>query len=130
MTNETPKDVQAAEAAAKAAKHLFDNKDEKFSWSEFWESMKDRAVRFAGALIMERNNKDQWVISIGRISWWMAFGPALYIWLVNNGVTDPELIKDITPNHLTILLTLAGYNFGKKVMDGVAKVWGKDEGPG
>lgn len=130
MAKKTQKDVQAADAAAKAAKHLFDNKDKKFSWSEFWDNFKDRAVRFSGALIMEKNNKDQWVISIGRISWWLAFTPALYIWLDNNGTADPELMKDITPNHLTILLTLAGYNFGKKVMDGVNKVWGKGDGPG
>lgn len=125
-----PTDVKAAEALAKAGQHLLENKDKKFRWAD----VKDKLTRFGGALIMEKNKKDEWVISIGRVSWWMAFLPALYIFIaafVGSGGVEDVVTKDITPNHLTILLTLAGYNFGKKVADTVKNVWGKGEdGPG
>jgi hypothetical protein len=134
MAENTPKDVQAAEAAAKVALHLYENKDKKSSgWKGFWEAVKDKCLRFVGALFMEWNG-DEWVISIGRVSWWLAFAPALYIFMVafaaTTSVTDAaDLVsRDITPNHLTILLTLAAYNFGKKVADTVTAVWGPKGG--
>lgn len=137
---ETPKDVKAAELAAKGSKHLFDNKDAPpFSWKKFWKDLQEKAMRFAGALLCERDKNDRWTVSIGRVSWWLAFTPALYIFIAafvaTKDVTDAtEMVsRDITPNHLTILLTLAGYNFGKKVAETVNKVWGKSEptdGPG
>lgn len=133
---DTPKDVQVADAAAKAAQHLYDTKDEPFSWKKLWASAKDKAMRFCAALIMEKDKKDRWTISIGRVSWWLAFLPALYIFIAafaaTENVTDAaELVsRDITPNHLTVLLTLAGYNFGKKIADTVNNVWGKGDGPG
>lgn len=132
MENEKPTDVKTAEALAKAGEYLYETKDEKFSWAD----IKDKMGRFFGALVMEKNKKDQWVISIGRVSWWLAFLPALYIFItafITSGTVDgaTEIItKDITPNHLTILLTLAGYNFGKKVAETVNNVWGKGDGPG
>lgn len=132
MASEKPTDVKAAEALAKAGEYLYETRDEKFSWS----SIKEKMSRYVGALIMEKDKKDKWVISIGRVSWWLAFLPALYIFIAAfmtsgtvEGATD-IVTKDITPNHLTILLTLAGYNFGKKVAETVSNVWGKSDGPG
>jgi len=136
VEKETPKDVQVAEKMAEAAEYLYETKDEKFSWKEFKKSLQDKAMRFSGALVMEKNKQGEWVISIGRVSWWLAFVPALYIFIVafaaTTNVTEASEIvaRDITPNHLTILLTLAGYNFGKKIADTVQGVWGKGDGPG
>lgn len=131
--NETPKDVQAAEAAAKVAMRLYENKDKKTNWGKFWDACKDKCLRFFGALFMEWNG-DEWVVSIGRVSWWLAFAPALYIFIAafaaTTSVTEASQLvaRDITPNHLTILLTLAAYNFGKKVADTVTAVWGPKGG--
>lgn len=137
MADKTPTDVKVAETAAKAAQHLYDNKDKPFSWKALWEDTKDKAMRFFAALIMERDKKDRWTISIGRVSWWLAFLPALYIFIAafqsTANVTEAaEMVsRDITPNHLTILLTLAGYNFGKKLSETAQNIWGKTkDGPG
>ena len=125
-------EVKAAELAAKAAEKLAENKGLKGVWS----SSKDKAVRYLGALVFEKDKTGEWVISIGRVSWWMTFLPALYIFIAafqsTSNVTEAaEMVpRDITPNHLTVLLTLAGYNFGKKVAEVVTKVWGKSDGPG
>lgn len=79
---------------------------------------------------MEKDGED-WKISIGRTAFWLAFIPALFIWVSGGGVlTDGSTTKDISPNHLTMLLTLTTYNFGKKVASVVNQVWGKNEGPG
>lgn len=137
---ETPKDVKAAELAAKGAKHLFDNKDAPpFSWKKFWKDFQEGLMHYVGALVFEKDKYNSWTISIGRVSWWLAFTPALYIFIAafaaTKDITDAaEMVsRDITPNHLTILLTLAGYNFGKKIAETVNNVWGKSEpkdGPG
>ena len=117
--DETPKDVKAAELAAKAAEKLFEAKDSKLTWDK----VKDYAIRFFFALFMEKK-KSTWVISVGRVSWWMAFSPALYIWLKSMGASD------ITEHHLTVLLLLAGYNFGKKVVEKMKDKSESSDGPG
>ena len=95
-----------------------------------WKALAKKALQFVGGLFMERKEDGEWVISIGRVSWWLAFSPALYIWISGGGMLEEgNPMQDITPNHLTILMTLAGYNFGKKVADTVGKVWGNN-GPG
>lgn len=140
MTETTePKDVKVAEASAKVAEHLVESKAAKFDWKKFWTNFKDKFARYGGALVMEKDKKDQWVISIGRVSWWLTFLPALYIFIAAfQASTDVKeaadvVARDITPNHLTILLALAGYNFGKRVVDAAGKIFGKtsgDDGPG
>jgi len=101
------KEAQAAELMAKAAAELAKaDKNKKLTW----ERCKDLALRFVGGLFMERKG-EVWAISVGRVSWWLAFSPALYIWIDSVGK------QDITPHHLTVLLLLAGYNFGKKVVE-------------
>lgn len=61
------------------------------------------------SLIME-NGK----ISLGRVSYWLAFLPSLYIWVY--------LGKDIQPNHLMLIMTLLAYNFGKKGVDAYTSI--------
>jgi len=107
--------VQAADAMATVAEELI--KEDK-------ETLKEKLMRYFFALFFEYK-KGKWVISIGRISWWLAFSPALYIWIDSLGK------QDITDHHLTVLLLLAGYNFGKKVVDGfIAKKTPEADGPG
>lgn len=108
--------VKDAELAAKTAEVLFENKDTKSNF-------KDYAVRFFGALFMERK-RGKWIVSVGRFSWWMAFMPALYIWIQSGGK------QDITAHHVSVLLLLAGYNFGKKVVDRLKNNGNENDGPG
>lgn len=63
-------------------------------------------IKYIGALFMEKKD-GQWAISIGRVGWWIAFLPAVYIWIFTAGT------QDITDHHSTILLILATYNLGK-----------------
>jgi hypothetical protein len=132
MANEQT-DVKVAETIAKGAEPLVKPKPK--SDKTFWESFKQKAVQLIGGLLMEKNSEGMWTISLGRVSFWLAFIPALVIWVNGDGnLEDGVSLKDISPNHLTVLLTLAGYNFGKKVADTVKQVWGKNDsendGPG
>lgn len=115
---EKPSNVEVADAMATVAEELV-----KPTPPETW---RQKLMRYAGALFFEKK-EGKWVISIGRISWWLAFSPALWIWIENMGGD-----KDITEHHLTVLLLLAGYNFGKKVVDGFAskKKESEADGPG
>jgi len=126
-------DVKVAETIAKNAELLI--KPKKPSDKSFWEGLKQKAIQLMGGLIMEKNVDGMWTISLGRASFWLAFVPALVIWIKGGGKLEAGMaLKDISPNHLTVLLTLAGYNFGKKVADTVKQVWGKtdseSDGPG
>ena len=101
----------------------------------FWSKTKDILVRLLGALILEKNSKDQWVISTGKVSWWLVFIPAIYIWSLGKGVLGEggAVLKDISPNHLKLLYTLAAYNFGKKGIDFAKQILSKSnssDGPG
>ena len=92
----------------------------------FWEKTKQKALQLLGGLLMEKNKDGIWTISLGRVSFWAVFVPALIIWISGNGLlSDGISLKDISPNHLTVLLTLAAYNFGKKLTDTVSDIWGK-----
>jgi len=82
---------------------------------------KEKFMHWIGALFYERKNKE-WTISIGRVSWWGAFIPALHIWITCG-------IEDIAPNHIAVLLLLAGYNFGKHGLE-IFKKKEEIEGPG
>lgn len=91
--------------------------------------LKNKIRQLFGSLFMEKN-KDEWVASIGRVSWWLVFIPAIFIWASSGGSLDAgEATKDISPNHLSVLVLLAGYNFGKKVMDSVKDVVGNNDSP-
>lgn len=95
-----------------------------------WKSVKKTVFTFFGGLVMEKKD-GEWTTSIGRIAFWMAFVPAVYIWHSGGGSLEAgEALKDISPNHLTTLLALAGYNFGKKVTDTASNIFGKSDGPG
>ena len=58
-------------------------------------------------LIAEKNDKGEYTnVSLGRISFWICFLPALYIWIWGTG--------DIQPSHLQMLYITATYNLMKK----------------
>jgi len=121
MEDETK--VEVADAMATAAEELVKEKEDNS------ETRKEKLIRYFLALFFEykkkKNGKGKWVISVGRVSWWLAFSPALYIWISTMGK------QDIAEHHLTVLLLLAGYNFGKKVVDGfVTKKEPETDGPG
>lgn len=125
-----------ADDAAKVAEYVYNNKDAPPVKNK-WKSFKDKLVRYCGALVLEKDKKDEWVISTGKVSWWLSFLPALYIFidafLATKSITSAGQIvnRDITPHHLTVLLTLATYNFGKKVADVVkSAIDSKSNGPG
>ena len=70
---------------------------------------------FLSGLVMEPKSDK---MSLGRISWWVTFGIAAKILFTGN---------DITSNHLTILLILAGYNLGKHSLDMVKNKMAKND---
>ena len=100
-----------------------------------WDAFKHKAIQLFGGLIMEKNDEGAYVISVGRVAFWMAFLPAVGIWLSSKGqLSAGEAIKDISPNHFNMLVILAGYNLGKKAIDTVKSMWGSksdaEDGPG
>lgn len=113
---ETPTDVEVADGLATVAEELVKEEDTK-------ETLKERLVRYVGALFMEKKD-GKWYISVGRVSWWLAFSPALYIWVDTLGEND------ITPHHLTVLLLLAAYNMGKKGLEVIKNKIPTQDGPG
>jgi hypothetical protein len=84
--------------------------------------MMDKKFNYILALFMEKQRGD-WTISVGRISWWLTFAPALKIWFDGS---------DVQPNHLAILTMLLGYNLGKHVLNKVQQKLSQQEsdGPG
>jgi hypothetical protein len=88
-----------------------------------WALTKKKLLQLLGGLIMEKNDEGVYVIAIGRVSWWMAFLPAIGIWIASGGKLNAgDAIRDISPNHFNVLVLLAGYNFGKKITD-TAKIF-------
>ena len=87
-----------------------------------WALVRRKMLQLLGGLIMEKNEDGLYVISIGRVAWWMAFLPAIGIWISGGGkLDDGGALKDISPNHFNMLLVLAAYNMGKKMTDIVSK---------
>ena len=91
-----------------------------------WTMFKKKLVQLFGTLVMEKEEDGVWRISLGRIAFWLVLVPAMWIWISGKGLLDDgTATKDISPNHLTLLLTLVAYNFGKKVTGTFEKVLGK-----
>jgi hypothetical protein len=58
-------------------------------------------------LIAEKDEKGEYTnVSLGRISFWIVFGIAIYVWLTGTG--------DIQASHLQMLYITATYNLMKK----------------
>ena len=58
-------------------------------------------------LIAEKNDKGEYTnVSLGRISFWIVFGIAIYVWIWGTG--------DIQASHLQMLYITATYNLMKK----------------
>lgn len=81
-------------------------------WLLFKRIIMSRIANFFVGLVAEKKDK-QWRASVGRISWWIAFMPAMYIWL--------NTTMDIQPSHQVILLALATYNLGKHGLGTIKK---------
>lgn len=65
-------------------------------------------LKYFGPLFMEKKNGSTSLsFSVGRVSWWIVFVPAVYIWVSTLGE------QDISDHHAAMLLILAGYNLGK-----------------
>jgi len=109
---EKPTKVEVAAASAMVAEELAAPGYED-------ETLKQRFMRYVGALFFEKKEGGKWTVSIGRISWWLAFAPALYVWIDNIDKPVAEIV-DITGHHLSVLMVLAAYNFGKHVKDAIA----------
>lgn len=126
-----PLDTKIAEGASQAAKKLFEGRNKKVNWKKTWYDFKHKCIQFFGGLLMEKNDEGHYVASMGRISWWIAFIPAVHIWMTSGGMLEAgEALKDISPNHLNVLIMLAGYNFGKKVVDAANGMFGKGKSSG
>lgn len=121
-----PADNKITEGAATVAKKLFEGRNIKVNWAKNWHNFKHKCIQFFGGLLMEKNDDGHYVASMGRISWWIAFLPAIHIWASGKGLlSDGEALKDISPNHLNVLVMLAAYNFGKKAIDAANNMWGR-----
>lgn len=72
---------------------------------------------FLSGLLMEKGSDK---ISLGRVSWWILF--LVTIKTLWDG-------SDIPPNHLTILLVLATYNLGKKVVSKIKSIGKNTDNP-
>jgi hypothetical protein len=96
-----------------------------------WQTIRHRIMHLLGSLIMEKNEVGEWQISLARVSWWLAFLPAVGIWIYGRGFIEKgNPVTDISPNHFNTLVFLAAYNFGKKVADVVKlAVAGKNPTP-
>ena len=91
---------------------------QRLTWRQFWSLIKIKFIQLLGGLIMEKDDEGMSVISLGRVSWWIVFVPAVGIWIASGGKLNAgEAIRDISPNHFNLLMILAGYNFSKKLTD-------------
>jgi hypothetical protein len=92
-----------------------------------WENFKLKLIQLLGGLIMERDETTgKYVISLGRLAFWVTFIPAIYIWIYGGGkLIDGVDTRDIADNHLTVLTLLLGYNLGTKITNTIKILMGK-----
>lgn len=100
---------------------------EKFK-REHWGNIKHKIIQLLGGLVMEKNDAGRYVISMGRVAFWMLLLPAIWTWSGYGTYRDAEVMKDISPNHVTVLLWLLGYNLGKKGISVASNVFNKNGG--
>lgn len=92
-----------------------------------WQAFKTKLLQLIGGLVMEDNGNGVHVISVGRTAFWITFAPAVVIWCKGGGMLENgQSIHDIAPNHLSVLLSLLGYNLTKHFTATARSVWGKD----
>ena len=93
-----------------------------------WENFKLKLIQLLGGLIMERDETTgKYVISLGRLAFWITFIPAIYIWIYGGGkLVNGVDTRDIADNHFKVLVLLMGYNLGTKITNTIKVLLGKD----
>ncbi|MFA5024222.1 MAG: hypothetical protein WC523_04660 [Patescibacteria group bacterium] len=95
-----------------------------------WPEVKQKLIQLFGGLIMEQDEQGLYIMSLGKVSFWILFTMACAIWIASGGkIIDGNPVRDIPPNMLTVLLTLIGYNIGKKVITATKNILGKTATP-
>ena len=96
-----------------------------------WPNIKTKLIQLFGGLVMEKDSDSGlYVMSTGKLAFWILFLTALGIWISGGGkLTNGISLKDIPPNMLTALLSLMGYNFGKKLVGAAQSIFGGNSGP-
>jgi len=128
-------EIKVGDAATELAKKLFEDRNKKTDWAETWDNFKHKLIQLLGSLVMEKDD-GIYTLSTGKVAFWLAFIPALYIWVSGHGILENGIAtKDISENHLKVLMVLITYNFGKKMVGAMNNIWGKDsdspnDGPG
>lgn len=94
-----------------------------------WENFKSKLIQLCGGLIMEKDESTgKYVVSLGRLAFWITFLPAIYIWIYGGGkLINGVDTRDIADNHLKILIIIMGYNFGTKITNVVKAVLSKGQ---
>lgn len=100
---------------------------EKFK-REGWRYFKHKLIQLMGGLFMEKNDEGKYVVSLGRVSFWMLLMPAIWIWLGRGEFRDAEAMRDISPNHANVLMWVLAYNLGKKGISVASNVFSKNGG--
>lgn len=79
---------------------------------ELWQTVKTIIWKYGGSLITEENGQGA-VVSLGRVAFLALFGLAFWMWApFLGGASGTELPGDM----FSMLLTLAGYNLGSKMV--------------
>lgn len=98
-----------------------------------WKSFKDKLLSLFGGLILEKKDDGKYIISLGRIAFWLSFVPALVIWWsgikysTGTGIIQTnQTLLDLPPSLSNFLLTITGYNLTKHIGNTVSNVWGSN----
>src|SRR5271168_3619269 len=96
-----------------------------------WKLFKHKLLQLLGGLVLEDRGDGVYIVSLGRVSFWLVFIPALFVWYsaINNtgsvGVLMAnQTLKDPPAGMLNILMFLLSYNITKHISSTVKNVWG------
>lgn len=98
-----------------------------------WEKFKHKLIQLFGGLILEDRGDGVYVVSLGRVSFWLVFIPALFIWY--SAVLDTKSVgilqasqnlKDLPPSLMNTLTFLLSYNITKHISKTITNVWGNN----
>jgi len=72
-------------------------------------------------------HKDEWYVSMGKLAFWLVLTPAIIIWGQNVWLDSQIPVRDISPNHIQMILILTAYNLGKRITSVVGIAMGKNK---